>query len=317
MKFLVYEYFSFGGLQDQKKSLLMEGLCMLNLIVDGLRKAGHHVHPIIGDSINVPYGGIDVLVSEKHMDPITFLMEKADELDVDYVYPIAPDRMLGDITSTLKGEVELVCSDPDAINTAADKWQTYVILEDEGLKQPETFKDQHPGKNFLVKPRYGVGCEGVRLGSGAGSESINQEYIHGVDASVIVFSDGRNSKAICLNKQKITLKGRILNYDGGVVPLSHPLRDDAFVSAQKAVNSIKGLKGCVGVDMVLSDEPYIIEINPRVTTSMAALEQAADFNVADSSLDAYNGKLPKRPEFKSMVEFSLTEDGISFFHKDM
>ncbi|MEA1924323.1 MAG: ATP-grasp domain-containing protein, partial [Candidatus Altiarchaeota archaeon] len=151
----------------------------------------------------------------------------------------------------------------------------------------------------------------------AGSESINQEYIRGVDASVSVFSDGRNSKAICLNKQHIIRTGNLLGYSGGFAPLSHPLRDDAFVLAEKAVNSIKGLKGCVGVDMVLSDEPYIIEINPRVTTSMAALEQAADFNVAASSLEAYKGKLPKRPEFKSMVEFNLTEEGVSFLHKDI
>ncbi|OYT54852.1 MAG: hypothetical protein B6U72_01195 [Candidatus Altiarchaeales archaeon ex4484_2] len=314
MKFLVYEYFSSGGLPDQKKSLLMEGLCMLNLIVDGLRREKHHVYSVIGELNNI---GGDVVVLEKQMDPASFLMEKVDELGVDYVYPIAPDRELAVIASTLKGEVDAVCSEPDALEKAADKWQTYILLKKKGLRQPETFKDRCPKKNFLVKPRYGVGCEGVSLNSGTSRESINQEYIKGTDASVSVFSDGRNSKAVSLNKQHITRTGNILGYSGGVVPLSHPLSDDAFILAEKAVNSIKGLKGCVGVDMVLSDEPYIIEINPRVTTSMAALEQAADFNVAASSLEAYKGNLPKRPEFKSNVEFNLTDEGISFFHTDI
>ncbi|MEA1924824.1 MAG: ATP-grasp domain-containing protein, partial [Candidatus Altiarchaeota archaeon] len=210
----------------------MEGLCMLKLIIDGLRREGHHVYSVMDDLKNVPYGGDDVLVPEKDMDPISFLMENVDELGVDYVYPIAPDRELGIIASKLKGEVDMICSEPDAIKTAADKWQTYKTLEEKGLRQPETFEGSCPKKNFVVKPRYGVGCEGVCISSVAGSESINQEYIRGVDASVSVFSDGRNSKAICLNKQHIIRTGNLLGYSGGFAPLSHPLRDDAFVLAE-------------------------------------------------------------------------------------
>ncbi len=290
---------------------------MLDLIVGGLRREGHHVYPVIGELNTTLYHGGDVMVLGKEMDTTSFLLEKVDELGAEYVYPIAPDRELAVIASTLRGEVEVVCSEPDAIETAADKWQTYLTLKKKGLRQPETFKGCSPKKNLVVKPRYGVGCESVSLGSEASRESINQEYIKGTDASVTVFSDGRKSKAVSLNKQHITRAGKLLGYGGGFVPLSHPLREEAFVSAEKAVNSIKGLKGCVGVDIVLSDMPYIIEINPRVTTSMAALERAAGFNVAASSLGAYTGNLPERPVFKSKVEFNLTEEGICFLHSEI
>ncbi|OYT27382.1 MAG: ATP-utilizing protein, partial [Candidatus Altiarchaeales archaeon ex4484_96] len=162
--------------------------------------------------------------------------------------------------------------------------------------------------------RFGAGCEGIMFNrvKQKKDEYIMQEYIEGVDASVSLFSNGAESMAVSLNKQKIIQTGNYLNYCGGVVPLKHVLRDEAFQLAEKAVDAIGGLKGCIGVDMILSDKPYVVEINPRVTTSMTALQQAADFNVAYRSLKAYQGFMPDKPRFNKVIEYNITDKGITY-----
>ena len=52
--------------------------------------------------------------------------------------------------------------------------------------------------------------------------------------------------------------------------------------ACSAVNAIPGMKGYVGVDLVLSnDSVWLIEINPRVTTSYIGLRQILSANLAE------------------------------------
>jgi tyramine---L-glutamate ligase len=61
----------------------------------------------------------------------------------------------------------------------------------------------------------------------------------------------------------------------------------AFDAARKAASQIHELKGYVGVDIVLSiDDVWVIEINPRVTTSYVALRQVSRTNLATLLWDA-------------------------------
>ena len=41
--------------------------------------------------------------------------------------------------------------------------------------------------------------------------------------------------------------------------------------AEKAVECFRGLRGVVGVDFVLSDRPYVVDLNPRMVTSAVGL----------------------------------------------
>ena len=68
-------------------------------------------------------------------------------------------------------------------------------------------------------------------------------------------------------------------------------------------------KGCVGVDLVLTEEDvFVIEINPRVTTSMIALYIASGFNVGEASLNSLSGKLPTPPLFNRTIKFRHVND---------
>jgi len=58
------------------------------------------------------------------------------------------------------------------------------------------------------------------------------------------------------------------------------------------------LRGYVGVDLVLSaNAAFVVDINPRLTTSYVGLRKVAHFNLAEALLDAVlKSKVPKDAE---------------------
>jgi predicted ATP-grasp superfamily ATP-dependent carboligase len=65
---------------------------------------------------------------------------------------------------------------------------------------------------------------------------------------------------------------------------------------RRAIEAVPGLKGYVGVDLVLADDgaDQVIEINPRLTTSYLGLRALAETNLAEAMLAIATGRpLPK------------------------
>ncbi|MCJ7721336.1 ATP-grasp domain-containing protein, partial [Candidatus Bathyarchaeota archaeon] len=73
--------------------------------------------------------------------------------------------------------------------------------------------------------------------------------------------------------------------------------------------AVNGLKGYVGVDMILTEEePIVIEVNPRITTSYIGLKRAAKFNTAQAIVDAViRRKLPTNVHYRGYAFFSKVE----------
>ncbi len=167
---------------------------------------------------------------------------------------------------------------------------------------------RHLGYPVVVKPLDGVGCQSVfiarqemelrRAFTTAARETgqetlIVQPYIEGVHASVSLLTDGVRSLPLTLNLQEINGRTR-LTYRGGRVPLDHPLRSLAFRRAAEVVKAIPGLKGYVGIDLVLTDrDVVVIEVNPRLTTSYVGIRMILHQNLAALIIDAVRGKLPE------------------------
>ena len=80
-------------------------------------------------------------------------------------------------------------------------------------------------------------------------------------------------------------------------------------AAEKAVEAVSGLKGYVGVDIILTDkEPIIIEINPRLTVSYIGLRKAMNFNPAEAIISAViRRKLPSNIQNRGYVFFSKVQ----------
>ena len=311
MRILAVESAS-SGFMKHSEEILADGFSMLKLISEGLQRAGNEVFTMLGDDARA----MGEIGSE--IIPGSDVGEVAKNLDVDYVFPIAPDAELAGLVGGLGSEgIRCISSDAEAIRTAADKLETCRRLRESGIETPEVVDSNTENYPLIAKDRYGVACEGLRIVNSKdeipfGPNLILQEFIHGEDVSVTLFSDGERAVPISLNKQDIEFTQGKGAYVGGEVPFEHSLGEAALETAKKAAESIAGLKGCIGVDLVLAEKPYIIEINPRVTTSMVALELASGLNVGEAALGSFLGELPEQPEFTRKIRFRKGPNELEF-----
>jgi predicted ATP-grasp superfamily ATP-dependent carboligase len=345
LNLLIYEHVSGGGYANTtiSASILSEGYAMLRSLISDFKAAGHQVTTLLDSRIadfNPPLEADKVVPISSSTRLDEMLRTLAGESDA--VYVVAPES--GQVLEKLVKKIEasggkLLNCQSDAIERVSNKMKTIETLKKRGLKVPETVllgihektrdisrltkEMEYP---LVFKPLDGVGCSGLSLVRDEGSiaaavkkvahDSLSnyflvQELIRGTAASACVFSAGKKAKAVTLNKQFVTLEppeGES-RYSGGAVPFLHSLEEEALKTAQRAVEIIGGLKGYVGVDMVLTREgPVVMEINPRLTTSYIGLSKVALFNPAQATVDAVlNRKLPKTSSLRGYARFQKVE----------
>lgn len=276
------------------------------------------------------YLPVDEIIWVDHEDyPQVFdsLVQKADAVLI-----TAPetDGILARLSATCEAQgAPLLGSSSLAVSLAADKAACYRVFQDTGLPIPHTLQTNvglaeaaagEIGYPLVVKPLDGVGCEGVSLVSNPEmlaralvllreasqhEEILLQNYLEGTHASVSLLATKEAVVPLSLNGQQVE-PGLPFSYHGGRVPLDHPAKARAFELAQAAVRLIPGLCGYLGVDMVLTArEAYLIEINPRLTTSYIGLRQVLPFNLAQAIWSACKeGTLPGDFVLTGSVSFS-------------
>src|SRR5439155_2816509 len=94
-----------------------------------------------------------------------------------------------------------------------------------------------------------------------------------------------------------------LAYAGGILPLPPAVEERALRLAGRAIAAVPGLRGFVGVDLVLREagdgsEDAIIEVNPRVTTAYVALRRLCHDNLAALWWNLMTGAPARRPRWK-------------------
>lgn len=207
----------------------------------------------------------------------------------------------------------LGCS-PEAIALAGDKLAMAAYWRERGVRAPAT-TDREPTRceafPVIWKPRDGCGSSATYLlknafdlASAAASRMsepagpmIVQEFVPGRAASLAFLCGPSGNVPLIPAFQQLSTDGRF-KYHGGEMSIPAPLAERAIAIGSRAVSGVPGLKGYVGVDLVLGDaedgsRDYAIEINPRLTTSYVGLRALAEFNLAEAMLAmALNQPLP-------------------------
>lgn len=330
MKILVLEYITAMGIDDP--SLWSEGQAMLDGFLEDFKDRD-----------------VDYLISLDHSisrnnycNPVKLEGELMDWLDenisnYDFCLVIAPeeDFVLYDMVNFIeKKGVEIIGSSSDAVMTCSDKFQMYEslkgnvpIIETEKVFFNEIDSYKQFNNKRILKPADGVSCSGVHVVSSNDemkkaaslietnlSYFIIQNFIEGISASVSLISNGREAVPLSLNLQDIHFTDDGINYNGGKVPLIHELEDEAKEVAKRAVESMDGLKGYVGVDVILGKEVHLVEINSRITTPYVVLRRILNFNLGDAILDSICGKLPIKINLSGTMSF-CKKDGVLKFEK--
>ncbi|WP_457591439.1 ATP-grasp domain-containing protein [Geoglobus sp.] len=188
---------------------------------------------------------------------------------------VAPenDFILFNLTKEVeRAGVENLGSSSRAVEITSDKWKTYRKLKDK-VNVPETSLSELSCR-YVVKPRVSCGGEGIRVGGEVPEGFIAQEYIEGKNVSVSLHV-GDDIVPLSVNEQILSK----FEYLGAVVPGN--AGEGVVEEAISAVSAIKGLNGYVGVDLVVADVPYVIEINARLTTPSVAFKMAYGMSYAD------------------------------------
>ncbi|HVC96420.1 MAG TPA: ATP-grasp domain-containing protein [Pirellulales bacterium] len=123
-----------------------------------------------------------------------------------------------------------------------------------------------------------------------------ERYCPGLPVSVasLCGPQGLTTLAPCL--QLLSDDG-CFRYLGGVLIMEPALAERATKLAAEAVASLPQPRGYLGVDLVLGpetngDTDFVIEINPRLTTSYVGLRAACESNLADAMLAIARGQAP-------------------------
>lgn len=345
MKIIVYEHVSGGGYAGQTVPLdvLSEGFGMLRCVVEDFKAAKHEVTVLLDSRIsrlNPPVESDCTVPIFYSPEPKKFLRDIAQINDA--VYVIAPEtgQILQSYIELVEktGKISLNC-ESQSIEKTADKTVVYetikelgvtpktVVLNlDDGLAKVKQKIKRDLSYPLVLKPAFGVGSIGIslvndetqvssaieviRIGS-ASERFIAQEFIRGEAASISLLSTGKKAMALTLNKQNVAITGSDASsrYEGGTVPFDHWLKKETFRVAERVVEAFHGLKGYVGVDVVLTEhKAFVVDINPRLTTSYVGLRKVARFNIAEALASAVvKGTLPSKPEIRGFSCFSKVE----------
>lgn len=335
MRILAYEFFSGGGLagRDAPASLAAEGAAMRDALVADLAAVPGLEVVTTADSrfpVDAPSGVEVVPMPENGAASLDSLIASAGA-----AWVVAPET--GGCLEALAARVErlgtrLIGPGSAAVRRAADKAGLARRLAGHGLSAPETrvlgprsawarWEREAASIGFpvVVKPRRGAGCGGVSLArdtgelrsavaaarrAAPGESLLIQEFVPGAAASVSLLAAEHGSAPLAVNAQAV-ITGGPFRYTGGATPFDHPLAGRAVDAACRAAAATGGLRGYVGVDLVLADsDAVVIEINPRLTTAYLGVRSALGGNVAATAIAACDGRLPRAGRARSHVRFT-------------
>lgn len=211
----------------------------------------------------------------------------------DYTVLIAPETtgILAGLTRELeRAGARLLGSSPEAVELTGDKARLSRWFDDHGIATPWT-RTIVPGEGLpddvtfpaVLKPVDGAGsldtfylADRTSIPDAARTmpAAVLQPYQPGVTMSASFLVDNRRAAHLVgIGRQSMTIEGGRFRYKGGVLPVSCPSAEPML---RRAVQSVPGLRGFVGVDFLWDPSPeevVVLEINPRPTTSIVALSR--------------------------------------------
>jgi len=261
---------------------------------------------------------------------------------VDFVWLIAPetDGLLIELTELClaaedkkDGSIFLGCG-YDATLIGTSKTLSFEALQDAGINTLPVFAGEDLMQQacfdelvqlhvqmWVAKPEDGAGCDGIRLFDSLCAARLwlqkDEQYLHyliqpfqaGIAASFsLICHNGRGWLLSC-NQQHIQSDGSQFKLTGITVNgmQSYWLRFETL--ARKIAKMLPDALGYVGVDVIIDteeDKIFVIDINPRVTSSYVGLREGIGHNPAKIILECILNPHFKLPMLhKNIVEIVL------------
>jgi predicted ATP-grasp superfamily ATP-dependent carboligase len=336
MRIFIYEFVTGGGWYDVDPtrcpggSLLAEGRAMVEAVArDFLEMKDVEVAALHDVRMRLqPPASKNCLhkVASSSEGEAKFLEQAAVS---DFTLIIAPEfagHLLRRTYAVERLGVKLLSPSAEFVATASDKWRSYQFFRANDIPTPQTWLLDRESLRLpdaawplVVKPIDGCGSQGVQLltspmdgidWSEIPCKAIVQPYCAGKPASVAYLKHDITYWQLPACRQTVSSDGRFA-YLGGDTMLSA----DQAQRACHLADAPRGLKsiGYFGVDLILGDaedgsQDYVIEINPRLTTSYVGLRALSNTNLAQAMLDVTQGREPHLDWKPGRVRWSA--DGV-------
>jgi predicted ATP-grasp superfamily ATP-dependent carboligase len=275
----------------------------------------------INDSINTE-GFNTVIIKPEHNSHDEFVRLA---LLCDAVWPVAPE--FDDVLQNLCKIVEvlgkkLLTSPASVVAVTGNKFNTYQHLKQHHITTVPTrlftaeiwarqgaaqqLEEELAGlsitskvEEWLVKPIDGVGCtdnyiltnpyDFEKMTSREGDYVI-QPHIHGEKTSLSCLFKAGTGWLLCANLQQFNIINQQYQLSEIIVNYQPDLsRYQDLVD--NIAHALPELWGYVGIDLIETPEQlWVLEINPRLTTSFVGINAALGINVAENILQLLNGK---------------------------
>ncbi len=264
----------------------------------------------------------------------------------DAVLIVAPetDNILAELTQmTMASKARNLGCNHDAVAIASSKYATFHAFKNANILTIPTFTasellathfetDESMNNGYVVKPNNGAGCEDtfyfqnslalqewLDLNPDKQTHFIIQPYQKGTPASISILCKNGEAWVLSCNLQKIVIKPTefnqaLIQYQGSVVNGLSAYHAAFVVLANGIAKALPGLNGYVGIDVIIdvthnAEAIYVVEINPRITTSYIGLHESLNCNPAALLLDLMDNPAFKLPEnlTSKTVEISFDE----------
>ncbi|HIE31975.1 MAG TPA: ATP-grasp domain-containing protein [Methanosarcinales archaeon] len=291
MKIMVAEYAVATG----DPEIIAEGCAMLRSLVNSFDASGHQVrYPARRQVTGIRGEAVKCTDFERSVEEVARMCDAG--------IVIAPDEILADLTRVVEeSTVNLGCPS-ESVRKCADKLVCSQILSDNGIAVPKMADD---AGMYVIKPRWGCASEGISVVTEKvepGDGFIVTEFVSGehLSASLII---GDTTLPLTVNKQTIETG---IGYNGGIVPYQTP-RWDEVMDVAAAAARVLGCRGYVGLDIVAGDRLYVVDVNPRPTTSILGIVRVIDHEIGDLLIRARFGELPDAIGINGSFSFTKSD----------
>ncbi len=346
VKILVFEYITGGGFNKQAlpDSLAVEGRLMLDALLNNLLRLKQLEIWLMLDqrlSDSVGKSGINTVIIKPEHDVDEEFARCVWESDL--VWPIAPefDGILLKLCRTVETLGKLLLNSPaSAVAIAGNKYKTYQLLDrhhiaavptrmlasfdytQESLAErtclePFGYAQESLVEGWMVKPIDGAGCadsyvisnrqDFEQMATRTG-EYIIQPHLLGAKTSLsCLFGQGRGW-LVCANLQRFELINR--QYRLTDIVVNHQPDPGRYRSViDQIAHALPELWGYVGIDLIeTAEQCWVLEINPRLTTSFTGIFDALGINIAEAVLQLLDGEPELNPTCNQAVIIQTHEN---------
>jgi predicted ATP-grasp superfamily ATP-dependent carboligase len=291
-KILIFEYITGGGLKGGivPESLVREGKMMVNALLANFAKLPNVEVVLMTAEFNVEIAFQNQLKS------------------VDAAWVIAPefDGILERFCRYVEQENKVLLTSPaKAVQLTANKFTTFQMLNAAKIQTvpTEMFNSKfhyNRTKEWIIKPIDGAGANNTFLLSSENDwlalpklekNFIIQPHLHGEKISLsCLFKDGV-ARLLCINLQIFNVLNQ--QYVLQTIDVNYKLDNGRYQKlASRIAKAFPDLFGYVGVDLIETEDAcFVLEINPRLTTSFVDIETVMGLNVAERVLNLSELKL--------------------------